>query len=251
MKKQKIPYPLEFCGGEPTVREDLPELAAYARGLGFDYIQLNTNGIRIAQDIKYLRELKESGITTIYLGFDGFKEETYRYTSGESLLKLKMQAVENCREVKIAVVLVPVVVPGKNDDELGKIIEYAKANVPAVKGVFFQPISYFGRIPKIPEDVDRLTIPEVIRRIEEQTRGQIKREHFLPSMCEHPLCSFNAFSLVKEDKFYPITKFAKRDTVKDAAQRTRMITKKNWTYNDQKYLTIGGMVFSRCMEYRS
>lgn len=237
------PYPLEFCGGEPTVRDDLPALAEYARSLGFDYIQLNTNGIRIAEDMAYLKELKEAGITTVYLGFDGFSDETYRYTSGESLLAHKMKAVENCKEVKLAVVLVPVVVPGQNEKDLGRIIAYAKANTPAVKGVFFQPISYFGRIPKIPTDEDRITIPEVLDRIEDQTGGEVMRKNFLPPVCEHPLCSFNAFFLLKKDRLYPMTKFADREAVSGAAERTRTITKRNWTYNEQTYLTIGGMAF--------
>lgn len=243
LRQTESPYPLEFCGGEPTIRDDLPLLASYARSIGFDYIQLNTNGIRIAEDIEYLRELKDSGITTIYLGFDGFKDDTYLYTSGEGLLERKMRAVKNCQEVKIAVVLVPVIVPGQNDNELGKIIEYAKANTPAVKGVFFQPISYFGHIPKIPTDEDRITIPEVLDRIEDQTGGEVKRNNFLPPVCEHPLCSFNAFFLLKRGKLYPMTKFAERKPVENAAQRTRTITKRNWTYNEQTYLTIGGMTF--------
>lgn len=243
LKQTGSPYPLEFCGGEPTERDDLPLLAEYAKGLGYDYIQLNTNGIRIAEDLEYLKELKESGITTIYLGFDGFNEDTYRYTSGKSLLEYKMKAVENCREAKIAVVLVPVVIPGQNENELGRIIEYAKVNAPAVKGVFFQPISYFGQIPKIPTDEDRITIPEVLDKIEEQTGGEVKRNNFLPPVCEHPVCSFNAFFLLKNGKLYPMTKFSQRKPVENAAERTRQITKRNWTYNEQKYLTIGGMAF--------
>ncbi|PLX32370.1 MAG: radical SAM protein [Clostridiales bacterium] len=243
LRQTGSPYPLEFCGGEPTVRDDLPLLAEYAKGLGYDYIQLNTNGIRISKDMEYLERLRDSGITTVYLGFDGFNDETYNYTSGESLLEHKMKAVENCKKARIAVVLVPVVVPGRNENELGRIIEYAKANTPAVKGVFFQPISYFGHIPKIPTDDDRITIPEVLDKIEEQTCGEVKRNNFLPPVCEHPLCSFNAFFLLKKGKLYPMTKFSQRKPVEDAAERTRIITKRNWTYNEQEYLTIGGMAF--------
>lgn len=237
------PYPLEFCGGEPTLRDDLPELASYAKNLGFDYIQLNTNGIRIADDPAYLEALKAAGITTVYLGFDGFNEETHQYTCGRSLLEKKLKAVENCEKVRIAVVLVPVVTPGKNDNELGGIIAYAIAHTPVVKGVFFQPISYFGRVPKVPEDADRITIPEIMDLVEDQSDGMIKRCHFLPPVCEHPLCSFNGFFLVKNGRLYPMTRFGHRRTEQDAAARTRRITRRNWTYNDQAYLTIGGMAF--------
>ena len=239
----KTPYPLEFCGGEPTIRDDLPQLASYAKSLGFDYIQLNTNGIRIAEDLAYLEELKASGITTIYLSFDGFNDEIYRYTSGSYLLEKKWKAVENCEIARIAVILVPVIVPGKNDNELGRIIEYAKSHTPAVKGVFIQPISYFGSFPKAPEDGDRITIPEIMDQIEVQSKGAVKRIHFQPPMCEHPTCSFNGFFLIKNGRLYPMTRFKERATETNAAARTRRITKRTWTYNEQSYLTIGGMAF--------
>jgi len=238
------PYPLEFCGGEPTIRDDLPQLASYAKSLGFDYIQLNTNGIRIAEDPAYLESLKIAGVTTVYLSFDGFKDETYRYTCGRSLLELKLKAVENCQKTRIAVVLVPVVLPGRNENELGSIIAYAKEHTPVVKGVFFQPMSYFGQVPRLPpEDADRITIPELMDLIEIQSKGTVKRCDFLPPLCEHPLCSFNGLFLVRNKRLYPMTQFRQRLTEKNAAARARRITKRTWTYNDQTYLTISGMAF--------
>lgn len=239
----KTPYPIELCGGEPTLRDDLPELASYAKSIGFDYIQLNTNGIRIAEDFAYLEKLKASGVTTIYLGFDGFSDQTYHHTCGSQLVEKKRKAVENCEIARIAVVLVPVIVPGKNDNELGKIIEYAKDHTPAVKGVFIQPISYFGRFPHPPEDVDRITIPEILDRIETQSNGRVKRSHFQPPVCEHPTCSFHGFFLIKNGRFYPMTRLKPRATEPNAAARIRRITKSTWTYNEQSYLTIGGMAF--------
>ena len=39
---------LQFSGGEPTLRDDLPELVRYAKEAGCSYTQVNTNGIRLA-----------------------------------------------------------------------------------------------------------------------------------------------------------------------------------------------------------
>src|SRR4030095_4796214 len=36
---------LSFLGGEPTVHPRLREIAAAARGLGFEFVRVNTNGM--------------------------------------------------------------------------------------------------------------------------------------------------------------------------------------------------------------
>ena len=41
---------LQLSGGEPTVRDDLPEIVAYAKQVGCKYVQLNSNGLRLAED---------------------------------------------------------------------------------------------------------------------------------------------------------------------------------------------------------
>ena len=40
---------LQLSGGEPTLRDDRPELIRYAKEAGCSYVQTNTNGIRLAQ----------------------------------------------------------------------------------------------------------------------------------------------------------------------------------------------------------
>lgn len=240
--------PLEFCGGEPTVRNDLPDLAKMAKSMGFDYIQLNTNGIRISESLEYCQELKNSGITTIYMGFDGFFDKTYKYKYNKDLFNEKLKAIENCHEAKLAVVLVPCIKPDVNDDQIGDIIKLAKEYIPAVKGVYFQPLSYFGIYPK--DNRKRITIPEVLRSIEKQTYGEIKADSFLPGSCEHAQCSFNGFFLMGSNgRLQPITKFTKKELSDDASDRIREITKKTWTYNERKHLTIGGMSFQDIWNY--
>ena len=237
-------HPIELCGGEPTVRDDLPELVKGLKELGFDHIQLNTNGIRIADDIDFLKSLKKSGLSVVYLGFDGTDENIYLKKYGREMYETKIKAVKNCSTVKIAVVLVPVVMPGINSSILGRIIEIAKENMPAVKSVYLQPVSYFGNYPFIPSDKDRITIPEVIRQLEKQTSGEISKKHFKPGGCEHPLCSFTAFYMKdRNGTLKALTSYSPRGVTEDSAEKVREHNKKAWKYSEANTLAVGGMHF--------
>ena len=185
------PFNIQLSGGEPTLREDLPEIIALGRSLGFSFIQINTNGLRLAKGSHYARELKDAGATSIFLQFDGVSDTTYEHLRGRALSIEKRLAVEHCAEHGLGVVLVPTLVPGINMHEIGAIIRFAMEHMPSVRGVHFQPVSYFGRYPAAPSNDIRLTIPEVIREIESLTEGMLKQQHFHPPGCENALCSFH------------------------------------------------------------
>jgi uncharacterized radical SAM superfamily Fe-S cluster-containing enzyme len=70
--QEPVPAPaVQFSGGEPTLRDDLPRIIRKAKEMGFLQIQLATNGIRIAKDPGLAEELRDAGLNTIYLHFDG------------------------------------------------------------------------------------------------------------------------------------------------------------------------------------
>lgn len=193
------PYNVQISGGEPTVRNDLPEIVALGRSMGFNFLQLNTNGLRLGRDPKFLEALKQAGLNSLFLQFDGTEPEIYRKLRGGDFLATKLETIRRCGELGIGVVLVPTVVPGVNDHNLGSIIDLALANLPTVRGVHFQPTSYFGRIPQTPTDEMRITLSEVIGRIAQQTNGRIKMENFRPSGCENALCSFHGNFILMPD----------------------------------------------------
>lgn len=189
---------IQLSGGEPTVRDDLPQIIALGREVGFSHILINTNGVRIARDPDYLRRIKDAGASAIYLQFDGVTDDVYRYTRGRNLFDVKRQALANCALEKIGVILVPTIVPSVNDRQLGDIIQFAKSWIPTVKGVHFQPISYLGRYPHPPGDEDRITIPDVIRALECQTDGELKWQDFLPRHAQDSHCSFSSFFILTQ-----------------------------------------------------
>ncbi len=191
---------IQLSGGEPTTREDLPDIVASACSAGFSFVQLNTNGLRLGAEDGYAEALRAAGLSSVFLQFDGLSDETYRVLRGRPLLAEKLRAVDRCAEAGLAVVLVPTVMPGLNDRELGDLVRFAASWPGVVRGLHMQPISYFGRYPgKGPVGSRHLTLPEVLRMLEAQTGGAVRVEHFSPSCCEHVRCSFRARYWVRNE----------------------------------------------------
>ena len=172
--------PIQLSGGEPTLREDLPQIVALARKIGFDHVQINTNGIRLAQDRDYVQSLKDAGASDFFLQFDGVTNDVYSRMREADVLELKLKAIEHCAELKIGVILVPTLVKGINDRQIGAILRFAKKWIPTVRGVHFQPMTYLGRYPNSPRNRDRLLIPDILAAIESQTEGELRTDSFLP-----------------------------------------------------------------------
>ena len=185
------PYNIQLSGGEPTMRNDLPEIVRLGQERGFTFFQLNTNGLRLASEAGYAAKLHAAGVSCAFLQFDGLRPETYEALRGRNILAEKLRAIDACERAGLPVVLVPTLVPGVNVDELGGILRFALGRGKIVRGVHFQPVSYFGRC-ELPEPDTRLTIPRVIREIEAQTGGAMKFADFGGGGAESPWCSFHA-----------------------------------------------------------
>jgi len=191
------PFNIQLSGGEPSLRDDIPEIIRIGRAKGFPFFQLNTNGLRLSREPGYAEVLKEAGLDCVFLQFDTFHDKIYEDLRGVALLEDKLRAIEHCACAGLGVVLVPVLLAGINDNEIGDILEFAVRHMPSVRGVHFQPISYFGRYPdKLGK---RLTIPDVLRNIELQTHHKMQVSDFKPGTAEHPYCSFNGSYLLKPD----------------------------------------------------
>ncbi len=196
---------IQLSGGEPTLRDDLPAIVALAREQGFNFIQVNTNGLRLGRDQAFVKALKQAGLASVFLQFDGTEDDIYRRLRGRRLALAKRAAVEACAEQGIGVVLVPTLVPGVNTHHIGAILQAALSWLPAVRGVHFQPVSYFGRYGAAPEPAARVTLPEVMRSIEIQSRGLFKAAQFGPPGCENALCSFHGqFMQLADGKVVPL-----------------------------------------------
>lgn len=229
------PYNIQLSGGEPCLRDDLPQIIALGRTLGFSFFQLNTNGLRLAADPAYLAGLVQAGLSTVFLQFDGLSDEVSTCLRGRPLLERKIAAIEACVQAGVGVILVPTLVPGVNDQQIGALIDFALSHMPGVRGVHFQPVSYFGRYPHAPSDAERITLPEVIRQIEQQTGGRVAANSLCPPGGENALCSFHGNFVLMPDGSLPALTHRKTSSCcapEDGAQgaaRSRQFVARAWS----------------------
>jgi uncharacterized radical SAM superfamily Fe-S cluster-containing enzyme len=249
LRKHASPVNIQLSGGEPTVRDDLPEVVRRVRAKGFDFVQLNSNGVRLAKEPGYASLLADAGLDCVFLQFDGVSDEVHLRIRGARLAALKEAAIERCGAAGLGVVLVPTLVPGVNVGEIGAIIDFAARRAPCVRAVHFQPISYFGRYPAAPADRDRITLPEVMNEIERQTGGTVRTADFSPASAENAYCSFSGKFLVGADSgLRPATPAAGACCTSacgcgapspgDDAQRARRVVALQWA-GESKRTTAG------------
>jgi uncharacterized radical SAM superfamily Fe-S cluster-containing enzyme len=173
---------LQISGGEPTTHPGIVKILQMARAKRFKYLMLNTNGIRIAEDEDFVRELKQfdSGFE-VYLQFDGFSKNAYQTLRGRDLADIKKRALANLSRFGVPSTLVCTVAKGVNDLELGEIIATG-IQAKSIRGVNFQPVAYWGRLDVL-SPAGRITTSGVLKRIAKQTNGMIALNDFVPLPC--------------------------------------------------------------------
>jgi len=215
---------IQITGGEPTIRDDLFEIIRMSKEEGFSHVQVNTNGIKLAESVEYCKRLKDEKVNTIYMSFDGVTNETNPW------IEQNKKAIENLRKVNLKVVLVPVLIGDKNIHEAGKIVRFALDNMDIVRGVNFQPISFCGRVTKLKDekrDKQRVDYVRMMEEIEKEFNGDISRDDFYPvpfvypvskliemlkgktqvEFTAHPGCGGATYLFMEDEKPLPVTRF--------------------------------------------
>lgn len=196
------PEVVQFSGGEPSLHPQILDFIKLAKDKGIDYVMLNTNGIRIARDDKFVAGLSELK-PHVYLQFDGFDARTNETLRGRAnLIEDKLRALDRLAEADVRAVLVAAIERGVNEHEIGPIVEFGLRH-PAVFGVNFQPA--FRAQRHVPADpMMRMTIPDVLKHLENQTNGLFKLRDFIPVPCCMPTCNFVTYAMIDGDTVTPI-----------------------------------------------
>lgn len=201
---------IQLTGGEPTIRDDLPEIVRLGVSMGFSAIEINTNGLNLSRNPGLLAVLKEAGTSGIYLQFDGLTPEVYRQIRGGDLLADKLRLIERCREAGLQVVLAMTIIKGINEGEIGDVLEFALQNIDVVAGLALQPAFSSGRFEV--ETLDRLSMGDVIFLLAKQSKGLIEPYDLWPLGCSHPLCSSGVYLVESEGRgFSPSSRLISRE----------------------------------------
>lgn len=198
---------LQLSGGEPTIHPEFLRILDYACGQAIDLVMINSNGLRFAHDADFTAAVTQyRQRLEVYLQFDGLSDVSTLNLRGEPLADTKLRAIESLGRHGIRCILVTTLQPGVNDHEIGDIVRFGLER-PWITGISFQPATYSGR-HVLPDDLERrITFPDVVRAVAEQTNGMFRADDFMPLPCAHPNCHSLTYAYRAGGKVTPLTRF--------------------------------------------
>ena len=156
---------LLFSGGEPLVRQDLPELAGYAVNKGMRAV-ISTNGTLITKAMA--KTLKEIGLSYVGISLDGMEVINDRFRGVPGAFQKAMAGIENCKEVGIKVGL-RFTINKANADEIPRIFDLIEEK--DIPRVCFYHLVYAGRGSKlVEEDLTHNQSRDVVDLIMDRTK---------------------------------------------------------------------------------
>jgi uncharacterized radical SAM superfamily Fe-S cluster-containing enzyme len=188
---------LMLSGGEPTVHPEIVDIIRAAVDRKVTRVLLNTNGVRIARDDRFLQALHDlRDRVEVYLQFDGFEPATHLFHRGEDLREVKQRAIERLTDARVFTTLTMVVAQDVNDHEIGAVADFA-FDTEYIAGVAYQPVFGSGRANPI-DPMHRMTTTGVLKRLGPQTGGRAGADDFIALPCSHPDCCAITY-FVRED----------------------------------------------------
>src|SRR5262245_39169441 len=262
---------VQFSGGEPTMSPYFLDAVRYARKVGYNSVQAATNGIEFAKSAEFAKAAAEAGLRYAYLQFDGIGNAANSHRRVGNLFDVKLQAIENLWNAGIDIVPVVTIVNGVNNEQVGRIIEFALDNPKKINFLSFQPVSFTGRDEEITDErraAQRYTLSHLAHDVKNQTGlGEPVRDWFPISFmgtftdwadlvhgpsaewgnltcCCHPNCGIGmAVMIDKETKeAVPVTAFLKAD------QMAKDIAKVNDAARG-RFLSVTGMALALMKNY--
>ena len=203
VRSEGEPEVVMFSGGEPTIHPEILGFMKMASEKGVKIVNLNTNGMRLAHDRKFMKDLSElPKRPNIYMQFDGFAERTHTEIRGRDLRNAKQKALDNCAEFGLNVTLVAAVERDLNDHELGDIVRFGIKH-PAVRSVAYQPVTHSGRHVEF-DPMNRLTNADIVHGLADQCPEWFRESDFFPVPCCFPTCRSITYCLVDGEDVVPI-----------------------------------------------
>lgn len=212
------PDVVQISGGEPTIHPDFFAILDIAKKKPIRHLMVNTNGIRIAKDFEFAKQLAwYMPDFEIYLQFDSFKPAALTQLRGKDLTDIRIKALQHLNELNLSTTLVVTLQKGVNDDEIGKIIEFALQQ-PCVRGVTFQPTQIAGRVEQFNPATDRITLTDVRQKILDQT-AFFQPNDLIPVPC-NPDALVMGYALKLAGQVLPLTRYIDPAHLLDSSRNT-------------------------------
>lgn len=197
LKVESKPDLIQVTGGEPTLHPQILDILKYLKTWPVRHLMLNTNGIKIAHDENFVKELKNlwPGFE-VYLQFDSLNEESLRTLRNQDMRATRLKALEMLSKYDISTTLVCVISRGVNDEEIWELIDFATKQ-DCVRGIVFQPISDVGRNDS--KNDYRITLSEIRQKIIDQNKNWFTSDDMIPLPCDpHKIWVWYAIKTIKD-----------------------------------------------------
>jgi uncharacterized radical SAM superfamily Fe-S cluster-containing enzyme len=193
------------------MRNDLLEIVSVARSLGYERIELITNGIRISQSPGLLMELKQRGLTSIYLQFDGLKKSSSLEIRGRDMRDVRHRAVEAIRQAGLCCTLAMAVTQGVNEKEIGDVVHFGIQNIDTVRAINFQSTTRFPGRFEVNGHNGGYDLPELLKIIERETG--VPADTFRSEHMGHPSCNAMSYLFLVNGKVEPLFKYIRGEDI--------------------------------------
>src|SRR6516225_7792824 len=173
---------VQFSGGEPTLSPYFVDAVRYAREVGYNSVQAATNGIEFAKSFEFCKQAAEAGLRYAYLQFDGIGNAANEHRKVGNLFDVKLKAIENLHNAGVDIVPVTTLINGINNEQVGRIVQFALDNPKKIPFVSFQPVSFTGRDEAVTDErrkAQRYTLSHLAHDVKKQTGlGEPARDWF-------------------------------------------------------------------------
>ena len=173
---------VQFSGGEPTLSPYFLDAVRYARKVGYNSVQAATNGIEFAKSPEFCKQSAEAGLRYAYLQFDGIGNEANSHRAVGNLFDVKLRAIENLWSNGVDIVPVITIINGINNEQVGRVVQFALENPKKIPFLSFQPVSFTGRDEAVTPErrkAQRYTLSHLAHDVKNQTGiGEPVRDWF-------------------------------------------------------------------------
>jgi uncharacterized radical SAM superfamily Fe-S cluster-containing enzyme len=163
---------VQFSGGEPTLSPYFLDAVRYARKVGYNSVQAATNGIEFAKSLDFAKAAADAGLRYAYLQFDGIGNAANSHRRVGNLFDVKLRAIENLYAAGVDIVPVITIVNGVNNEQVGRVVEFALDNPKKINFLSFQPVSFTGRDEEVTPErraAQRYTLSHLAHDVKDQT----------------------------------------------------------------------------------